>query len=466
MPKFDLIVIGAGPAGYVAAIRAAQLGLKTALVEKSKTLGGTCLNIGCIPSKALLNSTEHFYFAQKKAAKHGIIIEKISIDLAKMHERKDSVVKQLTGGVEFLIKKNGITRFEGIGKVTAPGKVTVIGAKNEELETTSILLATGSVPSEIPHLPVDGETVVTSTEALNFPEVPKRLLVVGGGAIGLELGSVWARLGSVVTVVEFLPRIAAFYDPDVTTTLQKCLTSEGITFHLDTAVTALTVKKGVATATLKTKDGQESTLDADKVLVSVGRKPYLAGVVDESLGLKLTPRGQVEVDAHYATNIPGIYAIGDIIAGPMLAHKAEDEGVACVERLAGQAGHVNYDIIPNVIYTEPEVSSVGLTETAAKEKGISVNVGKFIFKANGRAIASDATEGFVKIVADAKTDRLLGAQIIGTGASELIAECVSVMEFGGSAEDIARTVHSHPTMTESVKEAALAVAKRSIHSVN
>ena len=466
MPTFDLVVIGAGPAGYVAAIRAAQLGLKTALVEKSKTLGGTCLNIGCIPSKALLNSTEHFHFAQKKAAKHGIIIEKVSVDLAKMHARKDGVVKQLTGGVEFLIKKNGVTRFEGIGKVTAPGKVTVTGAKTEEIEATSILLATGSVPSEIPHLAVDGETVVTSTEALSFPEIPKRLLVIGGGAIGLELGSVWARLGSQVTVVEFLPRIAAFFDPDVSTTLQKCLTAEGISFQLDTAVTALSVKNGVATATLKTKDGKESKLEADKVLVSVGRKPYLSGVVDESLGLKLTSRGQVEIDPHYKTNIPGVYAIGDIISGPMLAHKAEDEGVACVERIAGKAGHVNYDIIPNVIYTEPEVSSVGLTETAAQEKGILVNVGKFIFKANGRAIATDATEGFVKIVADAKTDRLLGAQIIGTGASELIAECVSVMEFSGSAEDIARTIHAHPTMTESVKEAALAVAKRAIHSTN
>lgn len=466
MPTFDLVVIGAGPAGYVAAIRAAQLGLKTALVEKSKTLGGTCLNIGCIPSKALLNSTEHLHFAQKKAAKHGIMIEKISVDLAKMHARKDGVVKQLTGGVEFLIKKNGITRFEGVGKVTAPGKVTVTGAKTEEIEATSILLATGSVPSEIPHLAVDGETVVTSTEALNFPEVPKRLLVIGGGAIGLELGSVWARLGSQVTVVEFLPRIAAFYDPDVSTALQKCLTAEGISFQLDTAVTALSVNKGVVTATLKTKDSVESKIEVDKVLVSVGRKPYLGGVVDESLGLKLTSRGQVEVDPHYKTNIPGVYAIGDIISGPMLAHKAEDEGVACVERIAGKAGHVNYDIIPNVIYTEPEVSSVGLTETAAQEKGIAVNVGKFIFKANGRAIAADATEGFVKIVADAKTDRLLGAQIIGTGASELIAECVSVMEFSGSAEDIARTIHAHPTMTESVKEAALAVAKRSLHSVN
>jgi dihydrolipoamide dehydrogenase len=465
MSQFDLVVIGAGPAGYVAAIRAAQLGLKTALVEKNKALGGTCLNIGCIPSKALLNSTEHFHFAKKNAAKHGIIIDKVTLDLAKMHSRKDGVVKQLTGGVEFLIKKNGITRIEGVAQITAAGKVTVTGGKTEEIEAKNILIATGSVPSEIPHLPIDGTTVVTSTEALSFPEVPKRLLVIGGGAIGLELGSVWARLGSQVTVVEFLPRIAAFYDPDVTTTLQKCLTSEGITFQLDTAVIALTVKKGVATATLKPKDGAESTIEADKVLVAVGRKPFIGGVVAESLGVKLTQRGQIEVDAHYGTNIPGIYAIGDVIAGPMLAHKAEDEGVACVERIAGKAGHLNYDIIPNVIYTEPEVSSVGLTETAAKEKGISVNVGKFIFKANGRAIAADATEGFVKIVADAKNDRLLGAQIIGTGASELIAECVSVMEFGGSAEDIARTIHAHPTLTEAVKEAALGVGKRALHSV-
>lgn len=465
MSQFDLTIIGAGPAGYVAAIRAAQLGLKTALVEKNKTLGGTCLNIGCIPSKALLASTEHLHFAHKKAAAHGILFEKISVDLAKMLSRKDGVVKQLTGGIDLLIKKNGITRFQGEGRVTAPGKVSVTGVQNEEIESKYILLATGSVPSTLAHLPVDGQTVVTSTEALNFPEVPKRLLVIGGGAIGLELGSVWARLGSAVTVVEFLPRIAAFYDPDVTTALQKALTAEGITFQLDTAVESIQVKKGVATATLKAKDGTLSKLEADKVLVAVGRKPFLDNIIDPALGLALTQRGQVAVDAHYATNIPGVYAIGDIIPGPMLAHKAEDEGVAVVERLAGKAGHVNYDIIPNVIYTDPEVASVGLTEAAAKEKGIAVNVGKFLFRANGRAIAADHTDGFVKIIADAGNDRLLGAQIIATGASELIAEVVSVMEFGGSAEDIARTVHSHPTLSESVKEAALAVAKRSLHSL-
>ena len=465
MSQFDLTIIGAGPAGYVAAIRAAQLGLKTALVEKSKTLGGTCLNIGCIPSKALLASTEHFHFAQKKAAAHGILFDQVSFDLAKMQSRKDAVVKQLTGGIDILVKKNGITRFNGIGRIIAPGKVTVTGSHTEEIDSRFILLATGSVPSTLPNLPVDGQNVVTSTEALSFSEVPKRLLVIGGGAIGLELGSVWARLGSAVTVVEFLPRIAAFYDPDVTTALQKALTAEGITFQLDTAVESVQVKKGVVIASLKAKDGTTSKLEADKVLVAVGRKPFLDDIIDPALGLAFTPRGQVAVDAHYATNIPGVYAIGDIIPGPMLAHKAEDEGVACVERLAGKAGHVNYDIIPNVIYTDPEVASVGLTEGAAREKGIAVNVGKVIFKASGRAIAADHTDGFVKIVADAANDRLLGAQIIATGAGELIAEVVSVMEFGGSAEDIARTVHSHPTMSESVKEAALAVAKRSIHSI-
>ncbi|HEY5893596.1 MAG TPA: dihydrolipoyl dehydrogenase [Chthoniobacterales bacterium] len=466
MPTFDITVIGAGPGGYVAAFRAAQLGFKTALIEKNKTLGGTCLNIGCIPSKALLHSTEQYHFAQKSAAKHGIVIGKLSFDLETMLARKDEVVKQLVGGVDFLVKKRGITRYEGVGKVVAPGKISVTlnDGKTEEIESKHIILATGSVPAELPNLPLDGEQVVTSTEALDFKEVPKRLLVIGGGAIGLELGSVWARLGSTVTVVEFLPRIAVGVDPDVSTALQRSLTAQGFTFHLDTGVQSLAKKNGVVIATAKTKDGKEITIEADKVLVSVGRKPYLAGAVDESLGLKLTQRGQVEVDAHYVTNIPGLYAIGDIISGPMLAHKAEDEGVAVVERIAGKAGHVNYDAIPAVIYTEPEVASVGLGEAAAKEQGIAVKIGKFNFKANGRAIAADHTDGYVKIIADAKNDRLLGAQIIGSNASELLAEIVSVLEFGGSAEDIARTTHSHPTLSESIKEAALAVDKRALHS--
>jgi dihydrolipoamide dehydrogenase len=376
--------------------------------------------------------------------------------------RKQGVVRQLTQGLEFLMKKNKINRLLGVGQVVAPGKVVLTknDSSREELQGKHVVLATGSVPAELPNIAIDRQTIVTSDEALAFDQVPGELIVIGAGAIGLELGSVWARLGSKVTFIEFLPRIAAFFDPDVTQTLQKALEAEGLKFHLETTVTSVALDNGKATVEAVNKAKEKLQFSADKVLVAVGRKPYFDGAVAKDLGLKLTERGRVAVDEHYRTNIPGLYAIGDIIEGPMLAHKGEDEGVACVERIAGKAGHVNYDAIPNVIYTNPEVAGVGLTEDLAKQKGIAIKVGKFPFAANGRALANDQSQGFAKILADPKTDRLLGAQIIGFGASELIPEAVTVLEFGGSAEDVGKTVHAHPTMSEAVKEAALAVSNQ------
>jgi len=459
MASFDLIMLGGGPAGYTGAIRAAQLDLNTAIIDKREVLGGTCLNIGCIPSKALLLSSDHLHFAQHQAARHGLKFENISFDLAQMMNRKQGVVRQLTQGLEFLMKKNKITRLFGVGEVVAPGKVVLTkkDGGQEELEGKHVVLATGSVPAELPNIAIDRQTIVTSDEALAFDQVPNEMVVIGAGAIGLELGSVWARLGAKVTFIEFLPRIAAFFDPDVTQTLQKGLEADGLKFHLETTVTSVALGNGKATVEAVNKAKEKLQFSADKVLVAVGRKPYLDGAVAKDLGLKLTERGRVAVDEHYRTNLSGLYAIGDIIDGPMLAHKGEDEGVACVERIAGKAGHVNYDAIPNVIYTNPEVAGVGLTEDLAKQKGIAVRVGKFPFVANGRALANDQSQGFAKILADPKTDRLLGAQIIGFGASELIPEAVTVLEFGGSAEDVGKTVHAHPTMSEALKEAALAV---------
>jgi dihydrolipoamide dehydrogenase len=459
MASFDLIVLGGGPAGYTGAIRAAQLGLNTAIIDKREVLGGTCLNIGCIPSKALLVSSDHVRFAQHQAERHGLKFEKVSIDIAKMMQRKKNVVRQLTQGLEFLMKKNKITRLRGTGQVVAPGKVALTTPDNSYEEHTArhIILATGSVPMELPKIALDGETVVTSEEALSFAQVPEQLVVIGAGAIGLEMGSVWSRLGSKVTIIEFLPQIAAFLDVDVSQALQKFLEAEGITFYLETLVDAVTVQKGRATISAQSKGKQALQLTAGKVLVAVGRKPYLEGAVAKDLGLRLTDRGRVAVDEHFRTNLPGLYAVGDIIDGPMLAHKGEEDGSACVEFIASKPSHVNYDIVPNIIYTNPEVAVVGLTEDAARKANRNVKVGKFPFVANGRALANDQTLGFVKILADARTDKLLGAQILGSGASELIAEVVSAMEFGGSAEDIGRTIHAHPTMSEAVKEAALAV---------
>lgn len=459
MASYDLIVLGGGPAGYTGAIRAAQLGLNTAIIDKRDVLGGTCLNIGCIPSKALLASSDHLQFARHQAEHHGLKFENVSFDLARMMQRKEGVVRQLTQGLEFLMKKNKITRLRGVGQVVAPGKVVLTKPDNnqEELLGKHVVLATGSVSSELPNLSVDRTYVVTSDEALSFAEVPPELVVVGAGSIGLELGSVWSRLGSKVTFIEFLPRIAAVFDSDVTQALQKALEREGLKFHLETEVRSIAVKDGKTTVEALPKGKEPLQFTADKVLVAVGRQPYLNGAVAKDLGLKLTDRGRVAVDQRFRTNIPGLYAIGDIIDGPMLAHKGEEDGIACVELIAGKAGHVNYDVIPNIIYTSPEVAAVGLTEEMAKQRGTAVKIGKFPFLANGRALASDQAQGFAKILADPRTDRLLGAQIIGAGASELIAEAVTVLEFGGSAEDLGRTVHAHPTMSEAVKEAALAV---------
>jgi dihydrolipoamide dehydrogenase len=467
MDKFDVVIIGSGPGGYVAAIRAGQLGLKTALVEKDKDLGGTCLNIGCIPSKALLTSSDHFVFAKKEAVKHGIMIDNVSVDLGKMLQRKDRVVKTMTGGVRALMKTNKVTTFEGLGTITAPGKVSVKSANgdSQEIETKNIVIATGSVPVELPFARFNGETIVSSTEALCFTEAPSKFLVIGAGAIGLELGSVWNRLGSEVTMLEFLPRIAIGFDLELSNLLQRSLTAQGIRFHLETKVTSVKTDNGQLTA-IATKGNEELKFEADKILVSVGRRPFSEGVGAEKVGVEFDDRKRIKVDKSFRTSVEGIYAIGDVIAGPMLAHKAEEEGIACVEMLAGKSGHVNYDAIPGIIYTNPELAGVGMTEDDAKEKGIEVRIGKFPFRANGRAVANEDVDGIVKFVAEAKTDRILGAHILQHAASELIAEPTSVIEFGGSSEDLGRTCHSHPTLSEAVKEAALAVEKRALHILN
>src|SRR5438552_3984536 len=467
MEKFDVVIIGSGPGGYIAAIRAGQLGLKTALVEKDKELGGTCLNVGCIPSKALLTSSDHFMFVKKEAAKHGIAIDGARVDLAKMQQRKDKVVKTFNSGVRTLIQTNKITRFEGRGTITAPrkGSIKSTDGDTQEIETENIVIATGSAPTELPFAKFDGKTIVSSTEALEFTEAPHKLVVIGAGAVGLELGSVWNRLGSEVTMLEFLPRIALGFDLELSNLLQRLLTAQGMTFHLETKVSAVKLDNSRATVTA-TKDGQELKFDADKVLVSVGRRPFSECLGAEKIGVEFDEKKRIKVDKHFRTNVKGIYAIGDVIAGPMLAHKAEDEGMACIEIIAGKAGHVNYDAVAGIIYTNPELAGVGLTEDQAKEKTIDLRIGKFPFRANSRALCSDDVEGMVKFVADAKTDRILGAHILHHAASELIAEAVSVIEFGGSSEDIGRTTHSHPTLSEAVREAALNVEKRALHIIN
>ncbi|PTY03104.1 dihydrolipoyl dehydrogenase [Verrucomicrobia bacterium LW23] len=463
---YKIAVIGGGPAGYLAAIRAGQLGMSTVLIEKMKPLGGTCLNVGCIPSKALLTSSEHYYVAKNRLAKHGVIIkdDAISLDLGALMKRKTDVVTQLTKGIDFLIKKNKVTRLEGFGKLLGGNAVEVATTDGETKTVTAdaIILATGSEVIELPFLPYNGKTVISSDHAIALDKVPGSLLVIGGGAIGLELGSVWSRLGAKVTVIEFLPRIAALNDADVSRELDKHLRKQGIDIHVNTKVESADITdQGVTLRT--TQDGKAVDFFGDAVLVAVGRKPFTKNLGLDTAGVELTQRGRIKVDGHYKTSAPGIYAIGDVIDGPMLAHKAEEEGVALVEQLAGQAGHVNYDIIPNVIYTHPEAAGVGLTEDQLKEKGIAYKVGKFNFAANGRALANDMSEGFAKILADAKTDKVLGVHILSSQASELLGEAVSVMEFGGAAEDIARTMHSHPTMTEVLKEAAWAVSGKALH---
>jgi dihydrolipoamide dehydrogenase len=467
MEKFDVVIIGSGPGGYIAAIRAGQLGLKTALVEKDKELGGTCLNVGCIPSKALLTSTDHLMFVKKEAAKHGIVVDGARADLAKMQQRKDKVVKTFNSGVRSLMKTNKVTVIEGFGTITAPGKVSIKSSngQTQEIETKNIVIATGSAPMELPFAKFDGKTIVSSTDALEFTEAPKKLIVIGAGAVGLELGSVWNRLGSEVTMLEFLPRIALGFDLELSNLLQRLLTAQGMTFHLETKVSAVKVNNGAATVTA-TKDGHELKFEADKVLVSVGRRPFSEGLGAEKVGVEFDEKKRIKVDKNFRTNVEGIYAIGDVITGPMLAHKAEDEGMASIEIIAGKAGHVNYQAIAGIIYTNPELAGVGLTEDQAKQQGIDVRIGRFPFRANSRALSNDELDGMVKFVADAKTDRILGAHILQHAASELIAEAVSVIEFGGSSEDIGRTTHSHPTLSEAVREAALNVEKRALHIIN
>ena len=464
MPDFDyqLVVIGSGPGGYVAAIRASQLGLKTAIVEKDKTLGGTCLNVGCIPSKALLASSEHLHFAKERFAAHGIITGEIKVDLGAMMKRKTEVVGKLTGGVAYLMKKNKIEVVKGLGKAVDGNTVEVTGedGTKKTLKTQTILLATGSVPVELPFLKFDGKRVISSDQGIALETVPKKLLVIGAGAIGLELGSVWARLGAEVTVIEFLPRIAAIgFDAETSKILQRNLEKLGMKFELSTKIESAKVS-GSGVELQGVQGDKKVSYSGDLVLVSVGRKPFTAGLELDKVGVKLTDRGRIAVNEHWQTSVPSIYSIGDVIDGPMLAHRAHEEGVAVSERIAGKPGHVNYGIIPGVIYTAPEAASVGITEDEAKEKGIAVKVGKFNFSANGRAIANDTTEGFAKIIADAKTDKVLGAHIVASNASELIAETVLLMEYSGSSEDLARTIHAHPTMSEAVKEAALAVEGR------
>ena len=464
MPDFDyqLVVIGSGPGGYIAAIRAAQLGLKTAIVEKDKTLGGTCLNVGCIPSKALLSSTEYLHFARERFAAHGIIAGKIEVDLAAMMKRKSEVVGRLTSGVAYLMKKNKIEVVKGLGRLVDGNTVEVTGEDGAKrtLKTQNILLATGSVPVELPFLKFDGKRVISSDQAIALDAAPKTMLVIGAGAIGLELGSVWARLGAEVTVIEFLPRIAALgFDAETSKILQRNLEKLGMKFELSTKIESAKVT-GTGVELQGVKGDAKVAYQADLVLVAVGRKPFTTGLDLDKAGVKLTERGRIAVNDHWQTSVASIYSIGDVIDGPMLAHKAHEEGVAVAERLAGKPGHVNYEVIPGVIYTAPEAAGVGITEEEAKERKIDVRVGKFVFTANGRAIASDTTEGFAKIIADAKTDRVLGAHIVAANASELIAETVLLMEYRGSAEDLARTIHAHPTMSEAVMEAALAVDGR------
>jgi dihydrolipoamide dehydrogenase len=468
--SYDLVVIGTGPGGYVCAIRAAQLGMRVAVVEKWKTYGGTCLNIGCIPSKALLYASDIFDEAGHNFAPLGVVTGTPKLDLPAMMKHKDDTVAANVNGVAFLFKKEKIEAFIGAGRITAPGKVEVTSedGKKQTLETKNIVIATGSDVAKLRDndgktIEIDEKTIVSSTGALEFASVPKTLVVVGAGIIGLELGSVWRRLGAEVIVIEFLDRILPGMDLEVCKQFQRMLEKQGFKFHMSSKVTGV-MKKGKAASVAfePVAGGEVKTIDADKVLIATGRVPYTQGLGLEELGITLD-RGRVPIDAQFATSVPGIYAIGDVVRGPMLAHKAEDEGIAVAEIIAGQAGHVNYEAIPGVVYTMPEIAAVGATEEELKERGTRYNVGKFPFTANGRARSMRHTQGFVKVLADAETDRVLGVHIVGFGAGELIAEATVLMEFGGSSEDLARACHAHPTMSEAVKEAAMAVEKRAIH---
>ncbi len=536
MDFFDVAIIGAGPGGYVCAFRAAQLGLKVALIEKRPTLGGTCLNVGCIPSKALLQLSEHYAWATKQAAASGIRLTGVELDLGTLMKKKEAVVQKLVGGVAQLAKARKISVFTGTASLTSATTIEISpadavarvagsspaaeGARSElgeradpglpseasakagpgsppaptTIAAKDIVLASGSVPAGLSFLPFDGKKVVSSDEAIAFDRVPARLVVVGGGAIGLELGSVWARFGADVTVVEFLPKIAASYDDDVVRLLTRLLAKQGLKIEVNARVTGLkrqatpppviggagstgvlapsqgrtqnfSSAEDVPVVLTAERDGKPMEFPADKILVSVGRRPVIENLGLERVGIELDENRRIRVDDHLRTSVPGIWAIGDVVAGPMLAHKAEEDGVAVAEWIAGKGGHVNWSLVPAIIYTDPEVAAVGLGEDGAKAKNVDVRVGRFYFAANGRAIAADAAEGFVKIIADAKTDRILGAQIIGHGASELISEVVTHMEYGGSAEDLGRTIHAHPTLSEAVKEAGLAVSKSALHAL-
>ncbi|KIL99731.1 Dihydrolipoamide dehydrogenase of 2-oxoglutarate dehydrogenase [Paramagnetospirillum magnetotacticum MS-1] len=465
--SFDVVIIGGGPGGYVAAIRAAQLGLKTACIEKRGSLGGTCLNVGCIPSKALLAASHHYHAASHDLGAFGIKVSKVEIDVAGMMGHKDKVVSDNTKGIEFLFKKNKVTYIIGAGAITAPGQIEVTakdGAKST-VAAKHIVIATGSEVTPLPGVEIDEEVIISSTGALALPKTPKHIVVIGGGVIGLELGTVWGRLGAKVTVVEFLDRILPFNDGEVSKTMQRLLAKQGMEFKLGTKVTAITRKGKTATITVEpAAGGAAEKIEADCVLVAIGRRPFTEGLGLDKVGVAIDKRGFVTIDGHFRTNVPGIYAIGDVVGGAMLAHKAEEEGVALAEILAGQHGHVNYEAIPAVVYTWPEVASVGKTEEQLKAEGIAYKAGKFPFTANGRARSMNEVDGFVKILACATTDKVLGAHIVGPNAGDLIAEVVLAMEFGAASEDIARTCHAHPGLGEAVKEACLAVDGRPLHT--
>ena len=463
--KFQAVVIGGGPGGYVCAIRLAQLGLKTACIESRGSLGGTCLNVGCIPSKSLLNLSEEFHKV-KNLSNKGIEVGEVKLNLDKMMKSKDKAVTVLTKGVEFLLKKNKVTYYKGVGSFKSKNEISIIDTDNNEtlIFSEKVIIATGSVPVALPGISFDEKIIVSSTGVLKLDKVPKKLMVVGGGYIGLEMGSVWSRLGSEVHVVEFLDHITPGMDKEISDEFMKILKKQGIKFHMQHKVEKITKKNSSAIVSTMDKDGNTKDFDCDVVLVSVGRKPNTEGLNLEKIGLNLDDKNRIQTDKNFKTNLENIYALGDVITGPMLAHKAEDEGIAVAENIAGQSGHVNYDTIPGVIYTTPEVASIGKTEEQLKESNIKYKIGKFSFMANSRAKAIDDTEGFVKILADEKTDKVLGAHLIGPHAGELIAEIGVAMEFGASSEDIARTCHAHPTFSEAVKEAALSVDKRAIHS--
>ena len=464
MEDFDLIVIGAGPGGYVAAIRAAQLGMKVACIEKEPSLGGTCLNIGCIPSKALLNSSEKFVEISNHAAEHGIKTSKIDLDLNVLMDRKTKIVKKLTTGIGFLFKKNKITHIPGMASFVDKNTISITNGKNEiTASAKNFIIATGSSSIEIPNIPVDEKQIVSSTGALSLSKIPKSLLVIGGGYIGLEMGSVWSRLGSKVTVVEALDRIVPTMDGEIAKEFMKMLTKQGLEFKLSHKVSSAKSGKSGVDVEMETSDKKKIKENYEIVLMSVGRKPNTEGLGLEKIGIKLTAKKSIEIKDNFQTSVEGIYAIGDVAPGPMLAHKAEEEGVACVEFINGQKPHINYDAIPAIVYTNPEIASVGKTEEELKQEKKDFKVGKFPFMANGRALTTSASEGFVKILVDKQTDEILGAHIIGHDAGQLIAEIVTTIEFGGSAEDIARVCHAHPTTSEAVKEAALSVDGRAIH---